>query len=176
MTTVALGADHAGWELKEVLKAWLLGSGRQVVDVGTDSTESVDYPDYASQLAEAVVEAKADRGVLVCGTGIGMSMAANKFPGIRAALCNDAFSARMSREHNDANVLALGSRLTGPEAAVEILRVWLEADFAGGRHARRLAKLATLERRGDAVPSLPQSLEPRRAASQSARVEAEPSG
>jgi ribose 5-phosphate isomerase B len=152
MTTVALGADHAGWELKEVLKAWLLGGGHQIVDVGTHSTESVDYPDYACEVAAAVAGARADLGVLVCGTGIGMSMTANKIPGVRAALCNDAFSARMSREHNDANVLALGARLVGPEAAVEILRVWLEAEFSGGRHARRLAKIADLESRTGRLP------------------------
>jgi ribose 5-phosphate isomerase B len=174
MTSVALGADHAGWELKEVLKAWLISSGHQVVDMGTHSTESVDYPDYACEVAEAVVGAKTDRGVLVCGTGIGMSMAANRIPGVRAALCHDAFSARMSREHNDANVLALGARLTDPEAAVDILRVWLEADFAGGRHARRLAKIADLDARrpGAAAAGSPAPRE-RRIEMEEARSEAE---
>ncbi|PYM49057.1 MAG: ribose 5-phosphate isomerase B, partial [Candidatus Rokuibacteriota bacterium] len=113
MLAVALGADHAGWELKEALKAWLMDAGYQVLDFGAHGPDSVDYPDYAAQIAEAVSVGKVDRGLLVCGTGIGMSIAANKVPGIRAALCGDVFTARMSREHNDANVLALGGRLTG---------------------------------------------------------------
>jgi ribose 5-phosphate isomerase B len=145
MSLIALGADHAGWELKEHLKAWLIHHGHQVVDFGTHSPGSVDYPDYAGQVAEAVSATRAERGVLVCGTGIGMAIAANKMPRIRAAQCSDAFSARMSREHNDANVLTLGARLTGHETAVEILRTWLEAEFAGGRHARRVEKIADLE-------------------------------
>lgn len=144
--TVAIGADHAGWELKEQLKAWLIQTGHQVVDFGTHSPESVDYPDYAAQVAEAVAAGKAERGVLVCGTGIGMAMTANKVPGIRAAFCPDLFTARMSREHNDANVLALGGRLMGTEVAVEILKTWLQTGFAGGRHARRIEKIAELER------------------------------
>jgi ribose 5-phosphate isomerase B len=174
MTTVALGADHAGWALKEVLKAWLRGGGHQIVDVGTHSPESVDYPDYACQVAEALVGAKADFGVLVCGTGIGMSMTANKIPGIRAALCNDAVSARMSREHNDANVLALGARVVDREAAVEILRIWLETGFAGGRHARRLAKIAVLDARSEAGPSRYHAPRARRVARKRAGPDAEP--
>jgi ribose 5-phosphate isomerase B len=145
MSLIALGADHAGWELKEDLKAWLIQNGHQVVDFGTHSPDSVDYPDYATQVAEAVAAEEAQRGLLVCGTGIGMSMVANKVPGIRAALCGDAFTARMSREHNDANVLALGARLTGRETAVEILKIWLDSEFAGGRHARRVQKIADFE-------------------------------
>ena len=148
MLAVALGADHAGWELKEALKAWLMDSGYQVLDFGTHGPDSVDYPDYAAQVAEAVAVGKVARGVLVCGTGIGMAMAANKLLGIRAALCGDVFTARMSREHNDANVLTLGGRLTGREAGIEILRTWLESGFAGGRHARRVDKIAELERAG----------------------------
>lgn len=145
--TLAIGADHAGWELKEQLKAWLIQSGHQIIDFGTHSPDSVDYPDYAVQVAEAIAAGKAERGLLICGTGIGMAMTANKVPGIRAAFCPDLFTARMSREHNDANVLALGGRLTGKEAAVEILRTWLTAEFAAGRHARRVEKIAELERR-----------------------------
>ena len=145
MLSVALGADHAGWELKEALKSWLMEAGYQVLDFGTHSPDSVDYPDYAQQVGEAVAVGKVDRGVLVCGTGIGMTMAANKIPGVRAALCGDAFTSRMSREHNDANVLALGGRLTDADLGRDILKVWLETDFAGGRHARRVNKIMELE-------------------------------
>src|SRR5882762_1490964 len=146
MIVVALGADHAGFPLKEDLKTWLISRGFDVVDLGTQSAESVDYPDFAVGVGGAITAGKADRGVLVCGTGIGMAMAANKVPGIRAAACADAFTARMSREHNDANVLALGARITGRDAAIEILETWLAADFAGGRHARRVEKIVDLDR------------------------------
>jgi ribose 5-phosphate isomerase B len=146
MTVVALGADHAGFPLKEDLKTWLIGRGYDVVDLGTQSAESVDYPDFAVGVGSAVTAGKADRGILVCGTGIGMAMAANKLPGVRAAACSDAFTARMSREHNDANVLALGARITSREAAIEILELWLDTDFAGGRHARRVDKIVALDR------------------------------
>jgi ribose 5-phosphate isomerase B len=147
VTAIALGADHAGWELKEVLKARLIDEGYAVLDFGTHSTDSVDYPDYAAQVAEAVAVAKVEHGVLVCGTGIGMAIAANKVPGVRAAPCSDLYTARMSREHNDANVLALGSRLMGHDMAVDILRMWLATAFAEGRHRRRLDKIASAERR-----------------------------
>ncbi len=147
ISTIALGADHAGFHLKEAVKGWLIEQGYQVVDYGTHSAESVDYPDYAAQVAEAVADQKVERGVLVCGTGIGMAIAANKVPGVRAALCSDLYTARTSREHNDANVLALGGRLMGPEMALDILRMWLEADFAGDRHRRRIDKISDLERR-----------------------------
>jgi len=142
MTVVALGADHAGFPLKEDLKAWLIGRGNDVVDLGTQSAESVDYPDFAVGVGSAVTAGKADRGILVCGTGIGMAMAANKLPGVRAAACSDAFTARMSREHNDANVLALGSRVVGFEVAKDCLRAFLGTEFEGGRHQRRVAKLS----------------------------------
>jgi ribose 5-phosphate isomerase B len=147
MTVIALGADHAGWELKEALKAWLMEHGHQILDFGTHSPESVDYPDYALQVAESVASGKAERGVLVCGTGIGMAMTANKVPGVRAALCSDPFTARMSREHNDANILTLGGRLMDQDLGLEILRMWLSTPFAGGRHERRLGKIAQIERR-----------------------------
>jgi len=147
MLVIALGADHAGWELKEALKAWLIENGHQILDFGTHSPESVDYPDYALQVAESVASGKAERGLLVCGTGIGMAMTANKVPGIRAALCSDPFMARMSREHNDANVLALGGRFMDGELGLEILQMWLGTEFAGGRHERRLAKIAQIESR-----------------------------
>jgi ribose 5-phosphate isomerase B len=144
---IALGADHAGFELKEKIKQHLLQKGIPVDDLGTHSTESVDYPDFARQVGEAVVGGRADWGILVCGTGIGMAMAANKVPGVRAALCGDLYTARMSREHNDANVLVLGGRLMGADMAADILLAWLETDFAGGRHARRVGKIADIERR-----------------------------
>jgi ribose 5-phosphate isomerase B len=153
MIVVALGADHAGFPLKEELKGWLIARGYDVVDVGTQSAEAVDYPDYAAAVGAAVTSGKADRGVLVCGTGIGMAMAANKVAGVRAAGCADAYTARMSREHNDANVLALGARVTGRDAAIEILETWLGAEFAGGRHARRVDKLVALERARGSEPA-----------------------
>jgi len=145
VSTIALGADHAGYGLKEALKAWLINHGYQVLDLGTHSTESVDYPDYAALVAESVVDRKVERGLLICGTGIGMCMAANKVPGVRAALCGDLYTARMSREHNDANVLVLGGRLMGADMATDILQAWLETDFAAGRHARRGEKIADIE-------------------------------
>jgi ribose 5-phosphate isomerase B len=147
VSTIALGADHAGYELKEALKGWLINHGFHVLDLGTHSTESVDYPDYAALVAESVADQKVERGLLVCGTGIGMAMAANKVPGVRAALCGDLYTARMSREHNDANVLVLAGRLMGADMATDILQAWLETNFAGGRHARRVEKIADIERR-----------------------------
>src|SRR3989337_34636 len=147
MLVIALGADHAGWELKEALKAWLIENGHQILDFGTHSPDSVDSPDYALEVAESVASGKAERGVLVCGTGIGMAMTANKVPGIRAALCSDPFMARMSREHNDANVLTLGGRLMDGELGLEILQMWLSTEFAGGRPQRRLCKIAQIESR-----------------------------
>jgi ribose 5-phosphate isomerase B len=145
MPAIALGADHAGFALKEVVRDWLEGQGHKVLDVGTHTADSVDYPDYASAVTDTLLTGAAERGILVCGTGIGMAMAANKVPGVRAASCVDTYMARMAREHNDANVLALGARIVGALEAIEIVRVWLETAFAGDRHARRLAKLAALE-------------------------------
>jgi ribose 5-phosphate isomerase B len=145
--TVALGCDHAGWELKEQLKAWLIQAGHHVLDFGTHSVEPVDYPDYAAQVADSVADGKAERGLLVCGTGVGMAITANKVQGIRAAFCPDLLSARLSREHNDANVLTLGGRLMGRELALEILKVWLATPFAGGRHQRRIEKITQIEQR-----------------------------
>ena len=147
MLTIALGADHAGRELKDLLKMWLFERGHHVVDHGTHAAESVDYPDLALLVAEDVATAKVDRGVLVCGTGTGMAIAANKVPGVRAAVCTDPALARLSREHNDANVLALGARVIDPAAARAVLAAWLETAFEGGRHERRVAKLAAIEAR-----------------------------
>jgi ribose 5-phosphate isomerase B len=146
MAVIALGADHAGFSLKEDLKSWLASHGHRVLDFGTSSSESVDYPDYAAAVGSAVAKGDAERGVLVCGTGIGMAIAANKIAGVRAVQCGDEQSARISREHNDTNVVTLGARTTAPEAAKSILEAWLETAFAGGRHTRRIEKVAGLER------------------------------
>jgi ribose 5-phosphate isomerase B len=135
---VAIGCDHGGIDLKETVTAVLLELGHGVEDQGCDATESVDYPNFAKSVSSLVEEGKCDCGVLICGTGIGMSMAANRRPGIRAALCNEMFSAKMSREHNDANILCLGARVIGPGLAAEIVRTWMTTDFAGGRHQRRI--------------------------------------
>ena len=143
---IALGADHAGYALKDRMATWLREQGHEVLDFGTHSGDPVDYPDYARTVGEAVVQGRAELGVLCCGSGVGASMAANKMKGIRAALCHDTFSAHQSREDDDANVLCLGPRVVGPELAMEILRAWLAARFSGAeRHRRRLAKLAELE-------------------------------
>jgi ribose 5-phosphate isomerase B len=138
---IALGADHAGVELKDALKAHLESRGLTVSDMGTHGSASVDYPDFARQVADAVREGRADRGVLVCGSGIGMAIAANKVAGIRAAAIGDVTSARLAREHNDLNVLALGARLTAPGLAREIVDAFLDTPFAGGRHEQRVAKI-----------------------------------
>lgn len=138
---VAIGCDHAGFQLKPVVGAVLNELGHEIVDCGTWSAESVDYPDYGQAVANKVAMGEAELGVVICGTGIGISIAANKVPGVRAALCHDTFSARMSRAHNDANVLALGSRVIGSGVAEDIVRAFMQESFAGGRHARRVAKL-----------------------------------
>ena len=139
---IALAADHAGFELKNQLRAVLQERGQAVLDLGPDTAEPVDYPDMAQRLALALRDGQAARGVIVCGTGIGVSMAANRHPWIRAAPCTDVTAARLARAHNDANVLALGARLTGIQVAVDCLLTFLETPFAGGRHARRVEKLA----------------------------------
>lgn len=143
--TIAIGSDHGGLLLKEEIKKHLSQQGISVEDFGTYSEESVDYPDFAQKVSEAVISEKCKRGILVCGTGIGISIAANKVAGIRAALCSDSFSARMSREHNDANILCLGERVLGQGLALEIVDVWLKASFAGGRHENRVKKIHQIE-------------------------------
>ncbi|NMA54340.1 MAG: ribose 5-phosphate isomerase B [Firmicutes bacterium] len=140
-----LGSDHAGFDLKEAIKTWLDGLDIPYQDLGTDSTESCDYPDIGLAVARKVAEQEVGLGILVCGTGIGMSMVANKVPGVRAALCGDTFSARASREHNHANVLVLGARVIGLGLAEEIVRIWLAAVPQGGRHARRVQKIGAVE-------------------------------
>jgi ribose 5-phosphate isomerase B len=139
---IAVASDHAGFDLKEILKRDLQQAGHEVLDLGTNSTQSVDYPDFGQAMADAIARGKAACGVLVCGTGIGISMAANRNPKVRAAVVHDVTSARLSREHNDANVVAFGQRLIGSEVAREALKVFLATKFEGGRHVGRIAKLA----------------------------------
>jgi ribose 5-phosphate isomerase B len=141
---VAVGADHAGFELKERLKERLADRGYEVLDCGTGSLESTDYPDWGAAVARKVHEGEAQRGLLVCGTGIGMAIAANRHRGVRAAACADLFSAKLARAHNDANILALGARIVAPALAEAILDLFLETPFEGGRHQRRVTKLDTL--------------------------------
>lgn len=141
--TVAIAADHGGVEMKRLLVAELESRGYSVLDLGTDSDASVDYPDYAQELALAIIGGRATRGVLVCGSGIGMSIAANRFPDIRAALVHDNLTARLCRQHNDANVLCLGARIIGPDVARDCLAAFLETKFEGDRHARRVAKMSS---------------------------------
>ena len=143
---IAVGADHGGLELKEALVAELRARGEEVLDLGTDGPASVDYPDFGREVAERVSRGQAARGVLICTNGIGMSIVANKFPGVRAALVGDATAARMAREHNDANILVLGGGMMGKFHARELLRLFLETPFAGGRHQRRVDKIADVER------------------------------
>jgi ribose 5-phosphate isomerase B len=148
---IALGSDHAGVQLKAAIAEHLRGLGHEVEDLGAHDESSVDYPDFAEAVGKAVTSGRAERGVLICGTGVGISISANKLPGVRAALCGDTFSARMSREHNDANVLCLGARVVGTGLALDIVSTWLDAGFEGGRHQRRLDKIAALERAAAAV-------------------------
>ncbi len=136
---IGIGSDHGGFALKEHIIAYLNKAGYEVIDVGNQGESSVDYPDYANKLCLAMAAGDFDQGILICGTGIGMSMVANRHRHIRAALCQEPFSARMSREHNNANVLCLGGRVLGPELAKDIVHTWLNTDFAGGRHQNRIS-------------------------------------
>jgi len=143
---VALGSDHAGYDLKEKVKGFLNGMGIEVLDVGTLSTDSVDYPDFAQKVAVQVRDGKVDRGILTCGTGVGVCIAANKVRGIRAALASDPEIVRLGRQHNDANILGLAGRFTETTKAQELVKIWLDTEFEGGRHQRRLEKIQELER------------------------------
>ncbi|MDF2545644.1 ribose 5-phosphate isomerase B [Anaerosolibacter sp.] len=142
---IALGSDHGGFKLKEEIKKYLEERGIAYQDFGTNSSESVDYPAFGMKVAEAVVEGACERGILCCGTGIGISISANKVPGIRCAVVTDTFSAQMSREHNNANILALGERVVGVGLALKIVEVWLETEFAGGRHENRVNQIGDIE-------------------------------
>ena len=148
---IVLGSDHAGVQLKAAIAEHLRQLGHEVEDLGAHDESSVDYPDFAEKVGHAVTGGRAERGVLICGTGVGLSISATKLPGVRAALCGDTFTARMSREHNDANVLCLGARVVGTGLALDIVSTWLGAQFEGGRHQRRLDKIAALERAAAAV-------------------------
>lgn len=138
---IAIASDHGGYELKKAIVELFLEKGIEFDDIGTNSTESVDYPDFAHDVAGRIANGQNSRAILICGTGIGMSITANRYENVRAALCNDVFSAKMSRQHNDANVLVLGGRVVGPGLAREIVDTWLQAEFEGGRHLRRLGKI-----------------------------------
>lgn len=142
---VAIACDHGGFKLKEVIKSSLNSLGYEVVDFGTDSEESCDYPDYAYKAAVAVANNECDRGILICGTGIGVSIVANKVKGIRCALVHDLFSAKATRQHNDTNILAMGARVIGDGLALEIVQTWLETEYEGGRHDLRLEKMMDVE-------------------------------
>ena len=142
---IAIASDHAGFTLKQALRDKLTAEGHEVNDFGTQSTESTDYPDYATLVAHEIADGRADRGVLVCSTGIGMSIAANKIEGVRAALVTNPEAAQLTRQHNDANIITLGARYTGTEAAGELVETFLNTEFEGGRHARRVAKIRQLE-------------------------------
>jgi ribose 5-phosphate isomerase B len=144
---LAIGCDHGGFELKEeILKFLKTVANIQVSDLGPAGKDSVDYPDFGAKVSEAVSKGAMDRGILICGTGIGMSIVANRYPNVRAALCHDHFTAQMSREHNDANVLVMGERVIGKGVALEIVKTWLDTAFAGGRHQKRLDKITNIEK------------------------------
>lgn len=144
---IAVGSDHAGLEIKNETISVLKELGYEYIDYGTNTPESVDYPDFGELVSDAVSTGKADKGILICGTGIGMSIVANKFHNIRASLCNELFSAKMSRLHNDANILVIGGRIVGKDLAKEIIHVWLTTPFEGGRHINRLKKISLIEKK-----------------------------
>jgi ribose 5-phosphate isomerase B len=145
MELIAIGSDHAAFDLKENIREFLIESGYKVLDKGTYNHTSVDYPDYGIAVGEAVAKGECDLGIVICGTGIGISISANKVKGIRAAACSDPYSARLAREHNNANVLALGARIVAPEYARSIVKAWLNAKFLAGRHQKRIQKIARYE-------------------------------
>ena len=144
---IVIGSDHGGLALKTTLNSYLKRRGFEVTDAGTNSDASVDYPDFGQKVAETVISGEAELGILICGTGIGMSIAANKIPGIRAALVTDVFMARMAKEHNNANVLVLGGRVLDEQKACDLVGAWLDATFEGGRHQERLDKITALEKK-----------------------------
>lgn len=145
MKKIAIASDHGGFDLKESIIAHLLNTGWEVDDLGPHSGDSVDYPDYGIKLAEEVAEKKVERGIVICGTGIGMSIVVNRFPGIRGTLCSDVFTAKLCREHNDSNILVMGGRVIGKGLAAEIVNTWLNTPFEGGRHQRRLDKINQID-------------------------------
>ncbi|SCZ09321.1 ribose 5-phosphate isomerase B [Alkaliphilus peptidifermentans] len=144
---IAIGSDHGGYELKEIVKKHLQEKGLDVTDFGTNTTDSCDYPRFALAVSEAVAAGDYERGILICGTGIGISIAANKVPGIRCALVSDCFSAKATRQHNDTNLLALGGRVVGQGLALEIVDIWLNTEFEGGRHSKRVDLISEIEKK-----------------------------
>ena len=145
MKKIGIASDHGGFELKESIITFLLKKGWEVDNLGAPSTDSVDYPDYGIKVAKAIIDKKIVRGILICGTGVGMSIVVNRFPGIRGTLCSDVYTAKMCREHNDSNILILGGRVIGVSLALEILDIWLKTEFEGGRHQRRLDKIKEID-------------------------------
>lgn len=145
MKKIAIASDHGGFDLKESIIAHLLNTGWDVDDLGPHSGDSVDYPDFGIKLAEAVADKKVNRGIVICGTGIGMSIVVNRYPGIRGTLCSDVFTAKLCREHNDSNILVMGGRVIGKGLAAEIVNTWLNTEFEGGRHQRRLDKINQID-------------------------------
>lgn len=144
---IAIGCDHAAFAMKEDIKAYLAEKGHEVKDYGTFSPESCDYPLYGEKVARALAEGQAERGILICGTGVGISLAANKVPGIRAAVCSEPLTARLARQHNNAQIIAFGARIVGPDTAKSIVDAFLEAEFLGGRHARRVGQIEEIEKK-----------------------------
>lgn len=142
---IGIVSDHGGFELKEHIKEFLEKEGIEYIDYGTNSLDSVDYPDYGLRISKGVIEGEVDKGIAICGTGIGISISCNKVKGIRCALCSDTYSARMSVEHNNANIIALGGRVIGRDLAIEIVSTWLKSEFEGGRHKRRVDKITNIE-------------------------------
>ena len=147
MKKIAIASDHGGFDLKESIIAVLLKKGLEIDNLGAHSTDSVDYPDYGIKLAQAIIDKKFVRGILICGTGVGMSIVVNRFPGIRGTLCSDVYTAKMCREHNDSNILIMGGRVIEVGLAIEILETWLNTQFEGGRHQRRLDKIKNIDAR-----------------------------
>ena len=145
MEKIAIASDHGGFDLKENIIAYLIKKGLEVDNFGAHSADSVDYPDYGIKLAQAIIDNKFVRGILICGTGVGMSIVVNRFPGIRGTLCSDVYTAKMCREHNDSNILIMGGRVIDVSLAIEILEAWLNTEFEGGRHQRRLDKINQIE-------------------------------
>jgi len=145
MKKIAIASDHGGFELKETVIAHLLNDGWEIDDLGPNNEDSVDYPDYGIKLAEIIANKKVERGIVICGTGVGMSIVVNRFPGIRGTLCSDIYTAKMSREHNDSNILIMGGRVIGRGLASEIVDTWLNTAFEGGRHQRRLDKINEID-------------------------------
>ena len=145
MKKIAIASDHGGFDLKESVMGALRDKGFEIDDLGPSSSDSVDYPDYGIKLVQAILEQKVERGIVICGTGVGMSIVVNRFPGIRGTLCSDVYTAKMCREHNDSNILIMGGRVIKKDLAIEIMGIWLKTEFEGGRHQRRLDKINGIE-------------------------------